>query len=121
MVAITVILAAVIAAFVFGLAGTTSTSKNVGLTVAANGTNQGFKITVQGGTDLPTLKMLNWSNDGSTFSQFNYANNATPNPGGSYSVGEILWTGATTNQGTKLIIRGTFTDGSSQVLFDRQY
>ena len=38
MVAITVILAAVIAAFVFGLAGTTGTSKNVGLTVTANTT-----------------------------------------------------------------------------------
>lgn len=121
MVAITVILAAVIAAFVFGLAGTTSTSKNVGLTVAANGTNQGFKVTVQGGTDLLTLTMLNWSNDGSSFGTFNYASNTTVNPGGKYTVGEVLWTGATTNQGTKLIIRGTFTDGSSQVLFDRQY
>jgi len=115
MVAITVILAAVIAAFVFGLAGTTGSSKNVGLTVVANGTNDGFKVTIQGGTDLPTLTELNWSVDGAAFEAF------SSDAGGSYEVGEILWTGAETNSGVKLIIRGTFTDGSQQVLFDRQY
>jgi len=115
MVAITVILAAVIAAFVFGLAGTTSTSKNVGLTVSANGTDDGFKVTIQGGTDLPTLTALNWSNNGTVFSPF------SGDAGGSYEVGEILWTGDTDNTNVKLLIRGAFTDGSQQVLFDRQY
>ena len=122
MVAITVILAAVIAAFVFGLAGTTGTSKNVGLTVVSNGTNEGFKVTIQGGTDLPTLNALNWSNDGSNFYAFeNTEGNADPE---TYNVGTVLWTGnaeSQTNSGVRLIIRGTFNDGSQQVLFDRQY
>ncbi|MDD5686024.1 MAG: type IV pilin N-terminal domain-containing protein [Methanoregulaceae archaeon] len=124
MVAITVILAAVIAAFVFGLAGTTGTSKNVGLTVVTNGTNEGFKVTVQGGTDLPTLTNLQYSVDGSNFYALNTTTGGTHS--GSYGVGEVLWTGENAdsdvpNNGVKLTIRGTFTDGSQQVLFDRQY
>jgi len=120
MVAITVILAAVIAAFVFGLAGTTGTSKNVGLTIAANGTDQGFKVTIQGGTDLPTLNLLEWSNDGSSFNVFNKTDGAADPR--TYGVGEVLWTGANgTNTQVRLIVRGTFDDGSQQVLFDRQY
>jgi len=119
MVAITVILAAVIAAFVFGLAGTTGSSKNVGLTVVANGTDEGFKVTIQGGTDLPTLTKLTWSTDGTNFDDFNTtAGDADPE---TYGVGEVLWTTDTVNSGVKLLIRGTFTDGSQQVLFDRQY
>ncbi|HII77295.1 MAG TPA: type IV pilin [Methanolinea sp.] len=115
MVAITVILAAVIAAFVFGLAGTTSTSKNVGLTVQANGTDNGFKVTIQGGTDLPTMTNITWSNDGTNFRMFE--GNPT-----TYSVGQVLSTNATTdNTNVRLLIRGTFTDGSQQVLFDRQF
>ena len=132
MVAITVILAAVIAAFVFGLAGTTGTSKNVGLTVTSNGTwyethsptgEAGFKVTVQGGTDLPALTELKYSVDGSNFYKFNMTTG--DDYAGSYNVGEVLWAGDTTitvpNTGVKFIIRGTFNDGSQQVLFDRQF
>ena len=132
MVAITVILAAVIAAFVFGLAGTTGSSKNVGLTVTSNGTwyeghsptgEAGFKVTVQGGTDLPTLTLLKWSVDGATFEDF-LTVGGVPNPE-PYEVGEVLWAGKTDaavdNTGVRLIIRGTFNDGLEQVLFDRQY
>lgn len=121
MVAITVILAAVIAAFVFGMAGTSSTSKNVGLTIAANGTDNGFKVTIQGGTDLPTLNILNWSTDGSTFSRFYKLDGTTTDPM-TYEVGEVLWTGSGgVNKNVRMIVRGTFADGSSQVLFDRQF
>lgn len=120
MVAITVILAAVIAAFVFGLAGTTGSSKNVGMTVAKNGTDEGFKVTLQGGTDLPTLTNLQWSNDGSTYSGFYYVN-GTVRAAGDYGVGEILWTEDTGNTAVRFLVRGTFDDGSQQVLFDRQY
>jgi len=116
MVAITVILAAVIAAFVFGLAGTTGSSKNVGLTAAKNGTGGGFDVTVQGGTDLPTLDSLEASNDG-----FDKAANITTLGSNPYSVGQTFWTGNWDNTGVKLSIRGTFSDGSQQVLFDRQF
>ena len=132
MVAITVILAAVIAAFVFGLAGTTGTSKNVGLTVVSNGTfptghgqagnEAGFKVTVQGGTDLPSLTTLEWSNGGS-FELLN--NTAGTDKVTTYSVGQVLWAGDSdaeyANTGVKLILRGTFNDGSQQILFDKQF
>jgi flagellin-like protein len=118
MVAITVILAAVIAAFVFGLAGTTGSSKNVGLTVTSNGTvggtEQGFIVTVQGGTDLPTMNNLTYSIDGGDFETFEDSQT-------SFEVGDVLWTGAEENTGVRFIVRGTFSDGSQQVLFDRQY
>ncbi|HQC13220.1 MAG TPA: type IV pilin N-terminal domain-containing protein [Methanoregulaceae archaeon] len=119
MVAITVILAAVIAAFVFGLAGTTGSSKNVGLTVVTNGSANGFDVTIQGGTDLPTLENLEWSTGG-TYDNFVYLNGTDPYAG-DFTVGERLWTAATANNGVKLTVRGTFNDGSQQVLFDRQY
>jgi len=69
MVAITVILAAVIAAFVFGMAGTTQTTKNVGLIVSLGNTtastpHSGVLITIQGGTDLGSLNNIKWSIDG---------------------------------------------------------
>ena len=65
MVAITVILAAVIAAFVFGLAGTTSTAKNVAVTAkfnpgldASDAKVNGIELTYQGGADNAKLNYL---------------------------------------------------------------
>lgn len=110
MVAITVILAAVIAAFVFGLAGSTGSAKNVGLTVSGN-TSQ-FVVTVQGGTDLPTLEYMNWSYANGSNLIFPLANN--PKVGDAYIV-------QSSTTGNRLIITGYFTDGSTQVLFDKQY
>ena len=110
MVAITVILAAVIAAFVFGLAGSTGSAKNVGLTVAAVNTSA-FQVTVQGGTDLPTCNNLSWTNgNGTSFG----ITATTPKVGQIFTIME-------TTTGTHLIITGTFTDGSTQVLFDKQF
>jgi flagellin-like protein len=57
MVAITVILAAVIAAFAFQMTGSIETPKNVGLTAKQISDNQ-LQVTVQGGTDLSTLEYL---------------------------------------------------------------
>ena len=110
MVAITVILAAVIAAFVFGLAGTTGTSKNVGLTVTSNTT--GFSVTVQGGTDLASLNNLTYSVDGVV--------NDTGIGTGVYKVGEIYSVNEIIT-GKHLILIGRFTDGSTQVLFDKSF
>jgi FlaG/FlaF family flagellin (archaellin) len=69
MVAITVILAAVIVAFVFGLAGTAGSTKNVGLTVAKSG-EDAFVVTVQGGTDLGSLTQLSASANGTAYDEF---------------------------------------------------
>ncbi|MDI6898925.1 MAG: type IV pilin N-terminal domain-containing protein [Methanolinea sp.] len=118
MVAITVILAAVIAAFVFGLAGTTGSSKNVGITVAKSGETQ-FVVTIQGGTDLPQLNKLEYQTNTTGFHEITA-------PSGGWSVGITRTiTGynetAATNTGVRLILRGTFSDGSQQVLWDRQF
>jgi len=111
MVAITVILAAVIAAFVFGLAGTTGSSKNVGITVALNGTD-GYEVTLQGGSDLSSLNQLDYSIDGGSFED----TGAT-----SFEVGQIIQIAESDPSGKKLILRGSFNDGSQQVLFDKQF
>ncbi|OPY45446.1 MAG: hypothetical protein A4E42_00812 [Methanoregulaceae archaeon PtaU1.Bin222] len=113
MVAITVILAAVIAAFVFGMAGTTQTTKNVGITATANAT--AFTITTQGGTDFNTLTKLEWvppNGTGYNLTDFKKQVGQT-----------IILQGANepVGIGNKLTVRGTFQDGSQQVLFDRQY
>jgi len=115
MVAITVILAAVIAAFVFGLAGTTGSSKNVAMTVTTPNSTF-FQVTVQGGTDLPTLTYLNWSIDGGTAEAF--AQSTTD-----LTVGRVLTqdAGETITGGHRIIITGKFDDGTSTVLFDKTF
>ena len=116
MVAITVILAAVIAAFVFGLAGTTGSSKNVGITVTKNGTTA-FDLTIQGGSDLPSVTDLECA----------FGNNSFTQPTG-YTEGDIPPVGAiytydvgATNTGANFIVKATFNDGSEQILFDKQF
>ncbi|HQJ19565.1 MAG TPA: type IV pilin, partial [Methanolinea sp.] len=125
MVAITVILAAVIAAFVFGLAGSTGTSKNVGLTVSID-SNKYVVVTIQGGSDLASLTNISYSNDaGSTYKAF------VKRSGTGYAVlapsdfplnvGQVINSSSTISSGDRVIIKGTFSDGSQQVLVDRVY
>jgi flagellin-like protein len=110
MVAITVILAAVIAAFVFGLAGNVQGAKVVGLTVADNGTN-GI-ITWQGGADLSSLTNVTYTLDGGDKLGFS-TNVSYPNVGSTSVMGNIT--------GKRTIIIGKFQDGSEQVIFDKQF
>ena len=118
MVAIVVILAAVIAAFMFGMAGSTGTTKNVGMTVTLNGTDA-VDILWQGGSDINTLREI-----GAT------ANGVAPDGNPDYynadqvdfGVGNITTINWSSSLSTKrVIITGTFTDGATQVLFDRRY
>lgn len=115
MVAITVILAAVIAAFVFGLAGSTGTAKNVGLTVAQNATGGGL-VTVQGGTDLNQVTNLSYVIN----TQTGVTNASGTLIAGTPVVGSQYLT-AVIAPGEELIIIGKFTDGSTQVLFDKNF
>lgn len=111
MVAITVILAAVIAAFVFGLAGTTQATKSVGVTANLNASNF-VVITWQGGADLN--KITNWT-----------AKNATGNwlagHGGTTAVGEVNFSNSAVPANDRIIITAKFQDGSEQVVFDKQF
>lgn len=75
MVAITVILAAVIAAFVFGMAGSVSKTKNVAL-VAEKANAYEVVITNHGGTDIGSLTSLS-ATDGSAAVNYNAS---TPAP-----------------------------------------
>jgi len=138
MVAITVILAAVIAAFVFGMSGNISKTKTVALTVQKE---SGAAITVMnnGGQDAALLTGLTItttpaSTSACTFTdatnlQYGTNGNAATGPcvvgilapALSIPVGDSIKIngGATTfNQKTKVTAVGLFNDGSNQVLLD---
>ncbi len=111
MVAITVILAAVIAAFVFGMAGNVSKTKNVAFT-ASKGTSNTITVTNNGGQDVTSLNNPVSIN----------LNGAVPTLIGS-STFSINGTGNTTQfTGTAskdhVIVTGYFNDGSQAVLLD---
>lgn len=111
MVAITVILAAVIAAFVFGLTGTSGSSKNVALTMTLNSTSGYGVITWQGGADLNQIS--SWEvklEDGTSVLS------ATTAP----VVGQVDPTTASV-EGQRVIVTAKFNDGSSQVIFDKRF
>ena len=136
MVAITVILAAVIAAFVFGLAGTTQTTRTVGLTLSLESLNPyAFNVQFTGGTDLPSLTGFKVSIDGKpeTPASGNVSSGITNGvalvgdlitPGsandGKFVVGQMILINTTSRiSGHKITIIGTFTDGGTQILWDR--
>ena len=116
MVAITVILAAVIAAFVFGMAGNVSKTRNI----AATATKQGGNITVtnNGGPDVGDL-----ASNG--FNVTLVWGNGTATPPGypaqlGNNVGSTIKFLASIPSGTKdhVIVTATFNDGTSQVVLD---
>jgi len=111
MVAITVILAAVIAAFVFGLAGTTQATKSVGVTANLNASNF-VVITWQGGADLN--KITNWTAKNTTGAWL-------AGHGGTTVVGEVNISNSAVPANDRIIITAKFQDGSEQVVFDKQF
>ena len=142
MVAITVILAAVIAAFVFGLAGTTQTTRTVGMTVALNQPDSDdFNIQFTGGADLSSITALNINYDGAAtaLSSAEVAGDAAAvtvvegpvtgvnnkiqlAAGKNFAVGNVLnvlFPDGTPVSGHKITVVGVFTDGGTQILYDR--
>jgi len=113
MVAVTVILAAIIAAFVFGMAGNIQSSKTIGLTLTQNATG-GAVVTVQGGTSLPELSNMTYTLDGGAEVLFN------PVPTYPLTAGKVV-TNLASVTGKRMIIIGKFTDGSTQILLDKQF
>ena len=107
MVAITVILAAVIAAFVFGMAGSVSKTKAVAATARQSGNN--IVITWQGGQD-----------NGYT-SNYNVSIGDALAPKGSFMppiVGNSSSFGGGTGGNDHVVVIANFSDGSSQVVLD---
>jgi archaeal type IV pilus assembly protein PilA len=125
MVAIVVILAAVIAAFVFGMAGSTQTTKNVGTSVTQNSAGIGV-ITMQGGNDLSKVSKLSYSIPTASSPVLlvevsTLATAATPAPTYPLKVGQVLYTAPETITDQRLILTAQFNDGSSQVIFDKTF
>jgi len=120
MVAIVVILAAVIAAFVFGMAGTAGTSKNVGMTATIDDTAAILTVLWQGGSDINSMTGItanSIADDGTTTAATSITGATFPVATGDVSV----ITFGTAVSGERVVIIGDFSDGSSQVLFDRRY
>ena len=120
MVAITVILAAVIAAFVFGMSGNISKTKTVAVTVQKVNSSY-ISIMNNGGQDGSSLVKLNATTqpaltacDGATPAVAGYCSKTgTPVP-----VGATMGLGGTYTSKTQVIVVGEFNDGSQQVLLD---
>jgi len=109
MVAITVILAAVIAAFVFGMAGNVQKTKVVAATASQQGANT-IIVTYNGGPDANTVTGLaiTWPNT-----------TRTTNGTTALQVGDS-WRGDTagTTGQDHIVATASFVDGSSQVILD---
>ena len=127
MVAITVILAAVIAAFVFGMGSNVGTTKTVAVTVNQNGDD--IILTYHGGADASTLKFLMIRVDpgDATKGKETYY---TVDESGSLSttktgLSTTLEVGAVmtieqkgTDQRDHVVVTGHFLDGSDHVVLD---
>jgi len=108
MVAITVILAAVIGAFVFGMAGNVQSTKTVAVTASVNGSG-GLEITEQGGQDFSSLSDITLR-----LNNINVSYDNTP------QIGNIMLSSTDlTDSDDHVIVIGNFTDGTSQVLLDK--
>lgn len=119
MVAITVILAAVIAAFVFGMAGNIQKTKVVTATVARVDGDT-ISVTFQGGQDAGSLKAITFTAqepDGTDITDLSVTrmyNSEDP-----LAVGKTVSTTSTSlTSGSHIIGVGTFLDGSTQVIID---
>jgi archaeal type IV pilus assembly protein PilA len=111
MVAITVILAAVIGAFVFGMAGGVQKSKVAAVTVARM--SNSYTMTYQGGQDAATLDTLTMKViNGSTQNLQTIGTTGTQLP-----VGTTLTVGGWAGQ-NHVVVVATFTDNSQQVIYD---
>lgn len=106
MVAITVILAAVIAAFVFGMAGNVSKTKVVSVTAQRTSANT-IAVTNMGGQDVSALSSIAITGDSSI-------TGTTLGTG----VGNTNDVATTSSSNARIIVTGTFSDGTSQVLLD---
>ena len=135
MVAITVILAAVIAAFVFGMSENIPDNKEVYLTTkmgvvqGTDGANTNVMIvTIQGGKDITALKKITYKGghmgdfkgELKLVSDTNEAFEAPFEVGGSGCIlFETPTEGATTNWVPTIIIRGEFADGTVKILAEK--
>jgi len=127
MVAITVILAAVIAAFVFGMTGNVQTTKTVGMQAKLDAGN--ITITISGGPDMSTLQDIVITHNG-TSTDFVKDPSASSSDlictdgtiSGKFKVGDVITfepKGSFTEG--RLLVVGHWSDGAEQILLDRTF
>ena len=126
MVAITVILAAVIAAFVFGMGSNIGTTKTVAVTASQN--DQDIILTYHGGADAATLQYLQVqvvSGDTSKGSKIYCTQKDKTFPSTTVSDGEGVEVGTVmkvpglgSKQQDHVVVTGHFADGSVHVVLD---
>lgn len=109
MVAITVILAAVIAAFVFGMAGSIQKTKIVAATAQHNGAN--VSVTYQGGQDHPQVDSVEFTLNGG-------ANVTQSSPAVGYTHAWGATDGVVAGTQNHVIGVAEFNDGTRQVILD---
>jgi flagellin-like protein len=133
MVAITVILAAVIGAFVFGMGSNVQKTYTIGVTAAQTSATT-IDLTFQGGPDADAVESINVSVDGAPFGcaiansgAATYDETANPTlgllTGGTVSVGQTVTLTDTGNavisdKRDHVIVTAKFSDGSQQVVLD---
>lgn len=118
MVAITVILAAVIAAFVFGMSGNISKTKTVAVTVQKVNSSY-VTIMNNGGQDGATLTQLNaTTTPAATACTGTFASGVCTITGTPVPVGATMGLTGGYSIKTQVVVVGTFNDGSQQVLLD---
>jgi flagellin-like protein len=110
MVAITVILAAVIAAFVFGMAGSVQKTKTVAATARQIGDIA--QITYHGGQDQAEVTSIGWNINGTN------AIVSSPAVGQIFSSPSVDSGDKITSGQDKVTVNATFNDGSIQVILD---
>ena len=104
MVAVTVILAAVIAAFVFGMAGNLQKSKIVAATADHRGATT-ISVTYQGGPDSSLVSSLSGTINGASTTLGTTA-------------GSSISTTGVAGKDNHVVIAATFSDGTTQVILD---
>ncbi|MGB8220765.1 MAG: type IV pilin N-terminal domain-containing protein [Methanoregula sp.] len=122
MVAITVILAAVIAAFVFGMAGNIQKTKVVAATMSRPNSSYVI-ITYQGGQDAASLQGLGFTVNGANATAQSSSAGVSPTSAtttGIFATGTSMPIGAsftlTAGSHSNVEVIGMFSDGSSQVI-----
>ena len=129
MVAITVILAAVIAAFVFGMTGNVQTTKTVAMQAKLD--HENITVTVSGGPDLSTLQSIVVTHKGAdaelaaaafptNLKGFNDGViNVTSNE--QFRVGDVISFKPADGTSGRLLIVGQWADGGEQIIIDRTF
>ena len=130
MVAITVILAAVIAAFVFGMAGNIQGTKVVSIGSKLDGDD--IVLTINGGPDLPALQQLtitidgekpqNVACDGAEIDDTTIASGIiTAGNDQKFRVGDTITITPTDVDWGRLLVVGKWSDGAEQIIIDQTY